>query len=101
MSPSYRSALKIARSNIGGTWGCSQPEYEIIRKISPVDFTALSPANQLNAIFAGVGDGKYRSYWCFSDEMDALQFRLSIGTPAIQVFMWPDLWFTVTEITDE
>jgi hypothetical protein len=101
MSVSYRSALKIARKNLGGTWGCSQPEYEVIQKISPVDFTALTSANQLTAIFTGSGDGKYRSYWCFADEMDALQFRLSVECPAIQVFMWPDRWFTVTEITDE
>jgi hypothetical protein len=93
----------MARKNIHGTWGFCVPEYEIIRTISPEDFKAMSSANQMNALFIGAGESAVRSYWCFADEMDALQFRLSVGTTAIHVNMWPDRFFTIQEVikTDE
>ena len=103
VSSSYRSALKMARKNIHGTWGYCVPQYEIIRTISPDQFNAMSPMNQLNTLFIGAGEGKMRSYWCFADEMDALQFRLAIGTSATHVDMWPERFFTIQEVikTDE
>ena len=103
VSSSYRSALKMARKNIHGTWGYCTPEHEIIRTISPSDFNAMPVANQINALFQGAGDVKMRSYWCFADEMDALQFRLAVGTAATHVNMWPERWFTIQEVaeTDE
>jgi hypothetical protein len=91
VSSSYRSALKMARKNIHGTWGYCLPEYEVIGIISPDKFNAISYINQLS---------KMRSYWCFADEMDALQFCISVGTSATRVDMWPERFFTIQEVVD-
>jgi hypothetical protein len=75
---------KRAYKLIYGTWGHSGLEYDS---------------------FMG-SDGSYnsyaRAYFCFSDEMDALQFRLTVDSRAIQVKMWPkSITFTIHEYTDE
>jgi hypothetical protein len=43
---------------------------------------------------------KIRGYICFADELDALQFRLSISAGSRQVKMWPERWFTIHEVVD-
>jgi hypothetical protein len=39
-------------------------------------------------------------YWCFSNELDCLQFSLSVNAYQIsKVLIWPKTLFTITEIT--
>lgn len=42
-----------------------------------------------------------RSYWCFCDKADALQFKLMADNSAINVKMWPAILFTIHEITPD
>jgi hypothetical protein len=52
----------------------------------------------LNSLF--VYNPVRRSYWCFKDEQDALQFRLMVGNSATRVHMWPECLFTIHEIIE-
>jgi len=99
----YRKVIHNAYRLIGGTWGYSNLEYEMTQ--------IKSEAPVVSGIFNGVNitslDNSWehlpRCYFCFKDELDALQFRLSISTRAIQVRIWPERWFTIHEVveTDE
>jgi hypothetical protein len=87
----FSKILKSARSNITGSWGHSYPEQETlwshIQDRSPGMYPTL--------------EFRTRSYWVFRDEIDALQFRLSVKE-SIHVHMWPSRTkFTVYIVTDE
>lgn len=100
VSSSFRYALKMARKNIQGTWGYCEPEHEIIRTMPAVNVNAMNIQNQLQTVFSEIGEVKMRSYWCFADKIDALQFRLAVGTTATHVNMWPERWFTIQEVAE-
>ena len=74
-----------------GTWGHTTLEHELTRNI-------FSAGNALDDTY---DYGKLRGYFCFQDEDDALQFRLSIDATAIKVNMWPERWFTVHEVIND
>ena len=41
-----------------------------------------------------------RSYFCFRDDSDALQFRLAAILPTFNVKLWPKILFTIHELDD-
>lgn len=81
---SYKSALKSARDLIHGSWGYTKHQVE-------VNYGTSSTIETI----------RVRSYWCFEDETDALQFRLTIGTSARRVMMWPSLPFTLYMVHED
>lgn len=86
---SYTDLKSRAYKLIQGTWGVSGPNFEMIG----------DPVANVTAIFSTIS--VMRSYWCFQNEVDALQFRLMVGTNAIQVRMWPEsVWFTIHEVEE-
>jgi hypothetical protein len=68
-----------------GTWGYCHPEYESTFS----DMSVLSSTFQPNGA---------TSYWCFQDEVDALQFKLTFDQKSTRVYMWPSRDFTIHEI---
>ncbi len=84
---SFMKLTSRVRKVIQGTWGFSRPEFEVVGSPHGVD-----PWKTI-----------CRSYWCFKDEIDALQFRLMLDSRATQVRMWPERVFTIHETveTDE
>lgn len=71
------------------TWGFSSPEYEQSCKEDDI--------LNLNWFITSL-----RSYWCFKDEQDALQFRLMTDNSAIRVHMWPkNIKFMIYEYVDD
>jgi hypothetical protein len=74
---------------IQGTWGFSHPSVEF-----------LKDATESDPIFALFRKSVFRSYWCFKNDIDALQFRLMVGNNARQVHIWPEKWFTIHEVVE-
>jgi len=108
----YRKLTRRAYRLIGGTWGYCPLELEIVKvkdefnhpaPPGPGHFTGMPPGMQIASLFDPDYQQRIRGYLCFKDELDALQFRLTISTAAIQVLMWPERWFTIHEVveTDE
>lgn len=103
VSADYRKIIRNAYKLIKGTWGYSKLEYEIITPRSPSPLVAGSNGTSMQQILWSWSDDSvcvHRGYLCFKDELDALQFRLTIATRAIQVKMWPTLWFTIHEVVE-
>jgi hypothetical protein len=106
----YRKVTRNAYRLIRGTWGYSPLEHEVIQIKNDHGHTAPPGASHFNGmsqqqILATLFDPDWQSvrrgYLCFKDEMDALQFRLTIDARAIQVVMWPNnITFTIHEITE-
>ncbi len=42
----------------------------------------------------------YRSYWCFQEESDFLQFKLMTNLSVNQLRMWPNITFTIHELIE-
>jgi hypothetical protein len=105
----YRKLTRQAYKLLKGTWGYSQLEYETWQTKKP-DGPLVPASNPFagmnqNQIIASLFDNDFvnilRGYICFKDEMDALQFRLSISAKAIQVRMWPkNREFTIHEVVE-
>ena len=90
----FRRLLKTAKLMIRDTWGYSNPVFEII-KTDGEEFTMFG-----NVLF-NVPITECHSYWVFTNELDALQFRLMVGENAIQMHMWPNnIKYTITEYVD-
>lgn len=66
------------------TWGFCYPASE---EITDID-------DELNYYFIT------RSYWCFKDKIDALNFILMTKEKAIHVQMWPTREFTVFKVVE-
>jgi hypothetical protein len=78
----HRKISREAYKRLSGTWG-----------VSPVQYEEVNVSSDLYS--AGV---VHRAYFCFQDETDALQFRLTLSTNATQVRMWPSKTrFTIHE----
>jgi hypothetical protein len=78
---SHQKIISRARKLIQGTWGYCSPEYEMVE--IGKEQTSIS-------------------YWCFQDELDALQFRLMADEKAIRVSMWPEnRLFTIFEVVED
>ena len=87
----FRKMLKTAKTQITDTWGYSNPEFEIVKT-----------AGEILVLFGSVSVdmpvSECHSYWVFTNEMDALQFRLSVGENALQMHMWPtNIKYTIYE----
>jgi hypothetical protein len=98
----FRKILKIAKTCTTNTWGYSSPEIEhvtIPEESRPVQI--IPPSAQQYTLNFSTEQMIYRSYWVFKDEMDALQFRLTVGETARHVYMWPtNVKFTIQEYTE-
>lgn len=105
----YKAHRKIHRATykvIQGTWGYSGLRQEEIM-LSKEENT-----NVMQKIIGGFHPGQVhfisstnyryvkRGYFCFQDELDVLQFRLTVDTKAIKVDMWPDISFTIHELSE-
>jgi len=108
----YRKVTRNAYKLIHGTWGYSKLEYEQVKvkdehnhqaPPGPGHFNGMNHGQLIATLFDPDWAHVMRGYLCFKDELDALQFRLSIETRAIQVKIWPARWFTIHEVveTDE
>lgn len=101
----YRTLCRRAYKEIKGTWGYSNLEYEQQRGPSPSSVVQTVPGfNGANLVIQHLFDDYnfvQRGYFVFKDEMDALQFRLSIDTSSLSVKIWPERWFTIHELIED
>jgi hypothetical protein len=87
----FRKMLKLAKAQITDTWGYSNPIFEIVK-------TAGEVVVLFGTISIDVPVEECHSYWVFTNEMDALQFRLTVGENALQMHMWPkNIKYTIYE----
>jgi len=108
----FRKTMRTAYRLIEGSWGYSSLEYEEVKvkdefnhpaPPGPGHFAGMHQQVQIASLFNPDYQRRLRAYIVFTDELDALQFRLSIDTNSVQVKMWPQRWFTIHEVveTDE
>jgi len=93
----FRKMLKLAKTQITDTWGYSNPAFEIVK----TEWEEVKTHNQawINHSPTVI---ECHSYWVFTNELDALQFRLSVGENAIQMHMWPtNIKYTITEYFED
>jgi len=84
--------LKIAKKQVKATWGYSNPIIEIIKS----DYEQTLSLFGTNVTY-NMPIEECHSYWVFTDEADALQFRLAAGE-SIHMHMWPStIKFTIYE----
>lgn len=93
----YRKIWKRAYREIKGTWGYSPLELEHVPSKAEDNTAGFNGVN-LQMLFGT--NFFYRGYFCFKDEIDALQFRLSIDTTSTHVNMWPSRLFTIHELEE-
>lgn len=105
----YRKMVRSAYKLINGTWGFCPLEPELtkikddhkqVAPPGPNHFAGLSHNAVLSVLFDPDYVNIVRGYLCFKDELDALQFRLSIDTTSRQVHLWPERWFTIHEVVE-
>jgi hypothetical protein len=94
----FMKVRRRAYKNITGTWGHSILQVELVEQ--PTDEN-LSPPSPLTFYLHDNKKFVPRAYFCFKDELDVLQFKLSVDARAIQVHMWPSLKFTIHEYIEE
>lgn len=108
----YRKVTRKAYRLITGTWGYCHLEPELVKvkdefnhptPPGPSYFSGLAPGVVIASLFDPDYQHRIRGYLCFADELDALQFRLTVSETAVHVLMWPERWFTIHEVveTDE
>ena len=104
---SHRKIMRNAYKLMQGTWGYSNLDYEQISTVgeqaAPMVWTPAAGGGPPLVSYNPGYSFALRAYVVFKDEMDALQFRLSIDNNSRQVKMWPERWFTIHEVveTDE
>lgn len=103
----HRQVCKQAYKLISGTWGYTKVEIETVPvnpEVPTVPTHVMGPNGvpvvNIAALFQGDMNFSSRAYFCFADELDLLQFRLTVDTRAIQVKMWPERWFTIHEVSE-
>lgn len=96
---------------IRGTWGYSSVSTETVQVKNdhghptppgPWHYAGMSP--NLVIVPSIVPDFSFekRVYFCFKDEADALQFKLSLDSNAVHVHMWPsELRFVIHEVVED
>jgi len=101
----YKKLTRLTYKTIQGTWGYSDLQYEVVRAKGNNPSPAITPAHNAGLIINTMGDDfqvRYRGYFCFKDEIDALQFRLSLSTIALQVYLIPQkTLFTIHEVVED
>jgi len=75
------------------TWGCSILQPVIL-------YIDLLPEKTSPTFYHNSTKIVYRAYFCFKDEIDALQIKL-INENVSRVYMWPKTSFQIHEYTDE
>jgi len=93
----FRKILRMCQNIASSTWGYSNPETETrySGELKAVTSVSFQPQN----IFLDPYVVEMISYWAFSSEEDALQFRLTLGDKATRVHMWPSqIAFTIYEM---
>lgn len=105
----YRAIIRRTYKISEDTWGYSDLVIEEVKvkdehkqqaPPGPAHFNGMSPQNILGALFSPDWIMMARGYICFKDEADALQFRLSVDTSSMRVFMWPAKEFTIHEFVN-
>lgn len=106
----YRKLTRSAYRLLKGTWGYSQLEYEQWQAsnknnhpapLCPGHFAGMNQGQIVSSLFDSDWVSILRGYICFADELDALQFRLSLSAKAIQVVLWPkNILFTIHEVVE-
>lgn len=79
-----RKIKKYCSQNTRGTWGYSNIYYGNFYNSTTNSFISDKSC-----------------YFCFLDEADVLQFKLSCPTTAYRVHIWPTMDFTIFEHIDE
>lgn len=107
----YRKLTRRAYRLLQGTWGYTplglegtkiKDDHKHPAPPGPGHFQGMSPGVALSSLFDPDYQTRIRGYACFKDELDALQFRLTLDTSSIQVRMWPEkLRFTVHEVIED
>jgi hypothetical protein len=83
---------KKAKQEIKATWGYTDPAVETVKTNNTETLNIFGHISTYN-----VPIEKCHSYWVFTDEADALQFRLTAGE-SINMHMWPHkILFTIYE----
>ena len=83
---------KIAKEQIKSTWGYSNPAFEIIKTNNEQVLSFFG-----HNVTYNMPVEECHSYWIFTDEADALQFRLTAGE-SIHMHMWSSkIKFTIYE----
>ena len=100
----YRKMTRATYRQIKGTWGHSMLQSELI-KMTYEDLEHNGLNTSLAALAAILSDNTRhvkRGYFCFSDELDVLQFKLTNGVPIIKLEMWPsNILYTIHEFTND
>jgi hypothetical protein len=106
----YRKLTRTAYKLLQGTWGWSPLGHEHIQVKNdhghlyppgPRHFDGMSQTKMLDSLFNPDWQIVRRGYVCFKDELDLLQFRLTIDTKSIRVVMWPEnTEFTIHEVVE-
>lgn len=106
----YRKITRATYKLIEGTWGYSKLVNDVIRVKNehghlfppgPHHFDGMTQSQTMASLFDPDWQTVRRGYFCFKDELDALQFRLTINVNAVQVVMWPkNILFTIHEVTE-
>lgn len=93
----FRKMLSLCKNIATSSWGYSNPETEIKHE-ETTNVTSIFAGIQQQLIYAPM-TATMISYWAFSSEEDALQFRLTLGDSAKRCHMWPsDRPFTIYEM---
>lgn len=91
----FRRLLKTAKLMIRDTWGYSNPIFESV-KTDGEEFSLFGSIKYTVPLI------ECHSYWVFTNELDALRFRLSVGENALQMHMWPtSIKYTITEYFED
>lgn len=90
----FRRLLKMAKNSVS-SWGYSNPMHEVVK--SDGETVSFGGGYCINLpVF------ECHSYWVFTNELDALQFRLTAGENASQMHMWPTrIKYTIMEYYGE
>lgn len=104
----WRKLMSKAYKLMGGTWGYCHLGFETCQLKNefnhpappgPNYFNGMSQGQVVASLFNPDWGSELRGYVCFQDELDALQFRLTLDAKAIKVDMWPsDRKFLIHEI---
>lgn len=93
----HRGLVKKAYKMCQGTWGHTAVIADTIYKVSP------TPPPGKFAGFSIFDDCyiEHRAWFCFQNELDALQFRLTLDTLSVHVNLWPNtLKFIIHEVVE-
>lgn len=97
---SFLALTRKIYKNIKGTWGVSKPRWEQVSLINKDTIDPTLSKHQLNLLYGSNFHSALRSYWCFKNELDVLQFKLMLDRNAVRVLMWPECNFTIHEIIE-